>query len=231
MPLRDRLIARPAVLGRLSRPVAPLANAVMHTRAGRRVVEATLGLHRDAAAARLLHAHLPVVGAAHPAAGRSATRTVVYFHGCAANYNEPRVARMAVEVLEHNGFRVIVPPQGCCGLPLQSNGGIRAGPELRARAGRPAGAVRPRGPHDRRQLDQLRPDAEARGARHPRHRRPRPGARRASARSTSASSCATSSTPASCAPTCARCRCACPTTSPARAAATASASPPSTCCG
>ena len=29
---------------------------------------------------------------------------------------------MAVEVLEHNGFHVIVPKQGCCGLPLQSNG-------------------------------------------------------------------------------------------------------------
>ena len=29
---------------------------------------------------------------------------------------------MAVAVLEHNGFQVIVPKQGCCGLPLQSNG-------------------------------------------------------------------------------------------------------------
>jgi glycerol-3-phosphate dehydrogenase subunit C len=29
---------------------------------------------------------------------------------------------MAVEVLEHNGFEVIVPKQDCCGLPLQSNG-------------------------------------------------------------------------------------------------------------
>ena len=29
---------------------------------------------------------------------------------------------MAVEVLEHNGFNVLVPPQDCCGLPLQSNG-------------------------------------------------------------------------------------------------------------
>src|SRR6201999_1914217 len=25
-------------------------------------------------------------------------------------------------VLEHNGFEVIVPPQDCCGLPLQSSG-------------------------------------------------------------------------------------------------------------
>jgi glycerol-3-phosphate dehydrogenase subunit C len=29
---------------------------------------------------------------------------------------------MTVAVLEHNGFRVLVPPQDCCGLPLQSNG-------------------------------------------------------------------------------------------------------------
>jgi glycerol-3-phosphate dehydrogenase subunit C len=28
----------------------------------------------------------------------------------------------AVLVLEHNGYEVIVPPQGCCGLPLLSNG-------------------------------------------------------------------------------------------------------------
>jgi glycerol-3-phosphate dehydrogenase subunit C len=29
---------------------------------------------------------------------------------------------MAVAVLEHNGLEVILPAQGCCGLPLQSNG-------------------------------------------------------------------------------------------------------------
>jgi len=34
---------------------------------------------------------------------------------------------MTVAVLEHNGFRVVVPPQGCCGLPLQSNGIFDAG--------------------------------------------------------------------------------------------------------
>jgi glycerol-3-phosphate dehydrogenase subunit C len=29
---------------------------------------------------------------------------------------------MVVAVLEHNGFNVVIPPQDCCGLPLQSNG-------------------------------------------------------------------------------------------------------------
>jgi glycerol-3-phosphate dehydrogenase subunit C len=55
-----------------------------------------------------------------PLAG--ATKAVVFFHGCSTNYYEPRLGEMAVEVLEHNGFRVLVPRQGCCGLPLQSNG-------------------------------------------------------------------------------------------------------------
>jgi glycerol-3-phosphate dehydrogenase subunit C len=49
MPLRDRLIARPALLGRLARPVAPVANAVVRSRLARRAVEAALGIHRDAA--------------------------------------------------------------------------------------------------------------------------------------------------------------------------------------
>jgi glycerol-3-phosphate dehydrogenase subunit C len=46
----------------------------------------------------------------------------VFFHGCAANYYEPDTGRRAIAVLEHNGLDVIVPRQGCCGLPLQSNG-------------------------------------------------------------------------------------------------------------
>jgi len=121
MPLRDRLIARPTVLGRLAQPVAPVANAAMRTRLARRAAESALGIHRDAAlpgfSARTLQSWAK--GRPKPP---GATRSIVYFHGCAANYNEPGVGRMAVEVLERNGFEVIVPPQGCCGLPLQSNG-------------------------------------------------------------------------------------------------------------
>jgi glycerol-3-phosphate dehydrogenase subunit C len=120
-PFRDRLIARPDVLGRMTRPVAPIANAAMHLRPARRVLEATLGIHRDAALPNFASSTFQTWARRHQKP-TGATRTIVYFHGCAANYNEPSVARMAVAVLEHNGFEVIVPPQGCCGLPLQSNG-------------------------------------------------------------------------------------------------------------
>jgi glycerol-3-phosphate dehydrogenase subunit C len=56
----------------------------------------------------------------------AAERTVVYFHACGTNYYEPDVGRMTVEVLEHNGFHVVIPRQDCCGLPLQSNGNFPA---------------------------------------------------------------------------------------------------------
>jgi glycerol-3-phosphate dehydrogenase subunit C len=52
-------------------------------------------------------------------------RQVVYFHGCSTNYYEPRVGKAAVEVLERNGFEVILAKQGCCGLPLLSNGAFK----------------------------------------------------------------------------------------------------------
>ena len=51
---------------------------------------------------------------------------VVYFHGCSVQYMEPHIGRHVVEVLEHNGFEVVLPPQKCCGLPLIANGDLKA---------------------------------------------------------------------------------------------------------
>jgi glycerol-3-phosphate dehydrogenase subunit C len=52
---------------------------------------------------------------------------VAYFHGCAAQEFEPEVGAAVVRVLERNGARVTFPKQGCCGLPLVSNGDFDAG--------------------------------------------------------------------------------------------------------
>ncbi len=55
---------------------------------------------------------------------------------------------------------------------------VRRRPRLRPPAGRPSRALRPRGRGHRRDVDQLQPDAQARGARDPRHeRRPGPAGR------------------------------------------------------
>jgi glycerol-3-phosphate dehydrogenase subunit C len=117
---RDRLIARPTVVGRLGTPVAPLANLTLKLKPARVVAEKTLGIHRDAPLPAFAGRRFSTWARKHeaPASGRK----IVFFHGCGSEYYEPDLGEKVVEVLEHNGFRVEVPKQDCCGLPLQSNG-------------------------------------------------------------------------------------------------------------
>ncbi|HYX76357.1 MAG TPA: anaerobic glycerol-3-phosphate dehydrogenase subunit C [Gaiellaceae bacterium] len=124
IPLRNQLIARPTILGRLGTPTAPIANWTLRNPVLRRLGERVLGVHRDAPLPSFAGRTFQRWAKRHvsPPAGR----TVVYFHGCGTNYHEPDVGRMTVEVLEHNGFHVVIPPQDCCGLPLQSNGNFPA---------------------------------------------------------------------------------------------------------
>ena len=119
--LRDRLLARPDVIGRLATPVAPLANWTLRTRPLRLLAERTIGLDHRAALPEY-----PGRTFQRWARGRSsppAARRVAYFHGCGANWSEPGTGEMTVRLLEHLGCRVEVPRrQACCGLPAQSNG-------------------------------------------------------------------------------------------------------------
>jgi glycerol-3-phosphate dehydrogenase subunit C len=120
VPLRDRLIARPGVLGRLGTPVAPLANASLRLRPVRLIGERVLGVHRDAPVPGFAGRNFRSWARRHssPASGRR----VVYFHGCGTQYYEPELGEKTVALLEHNGYQVAIPKQDCCGLPLQSNG-------------------------------------------------------------------------------------------------------------
>jgi glycerol-3-phosphate dehydrogenase subunit C len=124
IPRRNQVIARPSVLGRLGTPVAPLANWALGNRPLRRLADRVLGIHRDAPMPRF--AGRTFQGWARGHRSSVADRSLVYFHGCGINYYEPAVGEMVVAVLERNGFQVLVPPQDCCGLPLQSNGNFEA---------------------------------------------------------------------------------------------------------
>jgi Fe-S oxidoreductase len=47
---------------------------------------------------------------------------VALFYTCNANYWDPEAAIAAAQVLAHNGVRVLVPPQQCCGMPFLDAG-------------------------------------------------------------------------------------------------------------
>ena len=118
--LRDRLIGRPTLIGRLGVPLAPLANASLRSRPVRIAIERVMGLHRDAAMPGFSRRTFRSWAKRHDSP--VSTRRAVYFHGCGTEYYEPEVGEMTVALLEHNGFQVEIPKQDCCGLPLQSNG-------------------------------------------------------------------------------------------------------------
>ena len=52
-------------------------------------------------------------------------KKIAYFYGCYTNTNEVDVGKATVQVLESNGFKVILPPQRCCGIPMLGNGDFK----------------------------------------------------------------------------------------------------------
>jgi glycerol-3-phosphate dehydrogenase subunit C len=121
IPLRDKIISRPSLSARLATPVAPVANWSLRNKPIRAAVEKTIGVHRRAPMPKFAGRTFQSWARKHDAP--KLDRSVVYFHGCSTNFFEPDLGAKTVAVLEHNGFNVIAPRgQGCCGLPLQSNG-------------------------------------------------------------------------------------------------------------
>ena len=123
--LRNNLIARVDLVGKIGQPIAPIANYALNLKPARKLADLILGIAQDApfppfsrqSFTTWFNKRAPL---------STATRKVLYFHGCSTQYYEPRVGRAAVYILEANGFEVIVPPQNCCGLPLLSNGEFAA---------------------------------------------------------------------------------------------------------
>ena len=123
--LRNNLVARPELLGKIAHPISPLANFTLNSKPIRQFVEFALSIHQSAPLPAFSQQLFTTWHKNHPKPSNS-TKKVVYFHGCSTQYYEPRIGQAAVQVLEHNGFEVIVPPQNCCGLPLLSNGEFSA---------------------------------------------------------------------------------------------------------
>ena len=123
--LRNNMVARSELLGKFGQPVAPLANAVMSNKLIRRLMEATLGIAREAPLPPFSKERFTKWFKQRPRK-KGAAGKVVFFHGCSTEYYEGRPGKAAVQILEANGFEVIVPKQNCCGLPLLSNGEFTA---------------------------------------------------------------------------------------------------------
>ena len=123
IPVRNRLLGRNELMGRIGSLFPRLATFGLQNRLSRIVADKVFGISRNS--------QLPTWNKGgtfgkwfkRSQANRLISeKKVVYFHGCATMHYESFVGQAAVAVFEHNGFEVCVPPQNCCGLPMLSNG-------------------------------------------------------------------------------------------------------------
>jgi glycerol-3-phosphate dehydrogenase subunit C len=129
-----KILSSTTTVGKLSTipVVVDAVNAINHSAAGRKLLEKTLGVHRDARipayARKTARKRLKNVEAA--AAPQSAGRTrgqVALFATCYCNYAEPQPVEDLAAILRHNGIAVtLVAREVCCGMPKLELGDLQS---------------------------------------------------------------------------------------------------------
>jgi len=122
---RNNLVARSASLGRFAQPLHPLSNFIFSFTPARILADRLLHIAAQAPFPRFAGQRFSSWFHRQPRRPGE-NGQVVYFHGCATEFYEPWIGKAVVRVLEASGLEVIVPDQGCCGLPLLSNGEFKA---------------------------------------------------------------------------------------------------------
>ncbi len=119
---RDRMMGNPQQLAIIGSLTAPVANLVTSLEPGRTLVTRTLGLDRNRTLPKFQRQTFIRWFAGRKTNSREpgVKRKIAYFMGCFANYYQVEVARALVNVMERNGFEVLVPDQKCCGLPMMA---------------------------------------------------------------------------------------------------------------
>ncbi len=134
VPLKAKILSSTTTVGRLaSTPgIAGVINAANHSGIGRKMLEKTLGVHRDAVVpdyhsrtARKRLRKAQAEGASTPA-GRTSGK-VALFATCYCDVSLPQVVEDLHAVLEHNDIPTrLVPQETCCGMPKLELGDLQS---------------------------------------------------------------------------------------------------------
>jgi len=115
----QKLLNRPEMLGRLTSLFPFLSNLLLHNSVLRSFAERFLGIHRKAPLPTIRGRQFRrwLAKRAQPDGPR-----ISFFTGCAIEYYDPDTGIALVRLLNHLGYRVDVPTDRCCSLPMLSSG-------------------------------------------------------------------------------------------------------------
>ena len=123
VPLVDKLLGNPDLVGRLGTATAPLANWGNNNPLNRKFMESAIGIHKD----KMLPPFASKTFAAQFEAKRKAPQgepaaKIAFFSTCYVNYNQPEIGNDTLEVMAENNVDVAFAYERCCGMPLWHNG-------------------------------------------------------------------------------------------------------------
>ena len=123
VPLVDRLLGKPDLVGKVGTVTAGLANWANENSINRQLLHRTLGIHKD----KKLPPFASKSFAAHFRTHRQNIRgepvaKIAFFSTCYVNYNQPEIGLDTLAVMGHNNVEVAFAYEQCCGMPLWHNG-------------------------------------------------------------------------------------------------------------
>lgn len=123
VPLADKLLGNPDLIGKIGTATAPLANWGNNNGLNRRLMQSVVGIHKDK--------KLPPFASKTFASQFDSLRRapqgepvakIAFFSTCYVNYNQPEIGADTLEVMAHNNVDVALAYESCCGMPLWHNG-------------------------------------------------------------------------------------------------------------
>lgn len=119
-PLENRFLAGCEFLGRSTRKFSKVMGTVMKPKTMRKAMEFVTGVTAEREFLEFSTTSLFEMTKSYKF--KKSDRKVIYFAGCYATYIRPSVGMATIKVLEALGFEVILPEQGCCGVPHLTKG-------------------------------------------------------------------------------------------------------------
>jgi Fe-S oxidoreductase len=133
LAFRERFLGATDLVGSVMTKMAPFANAAAHNSFNRMLMDRTIGIAKDRQLPTYADEPFLTWWSRRAPKAQNGAQPVALFATCYVNYNDPAIAKDAVEMLERAGCGVDCPEQVCCGMPKLDGGDLEGARKLARR--------------------------------------------------------------------------------------------------